>query len=86
MASDLLATLSANRWLLLLARGDATLAAQARPSVPVSQEALAMMLGITRQTLSKELKVLVEAGAVALGYGRIEIASVAALEKLGAAS
>jgi CRP-like cAMP-binding protein len=71
------------RRLLLLARGDATQARDARPVVPVSQEALAMMLGITRQTLSKELKVLVNAGAVALGYGRIEIASVTVLEKFG---
>lgn len=71
------------RRLMLLARGDATQARDARPVVPVSQEALAMMLGITRQTLSKELKLLVEAGAVALGYGRIEIASVAVLEKMG---
>jgi CRP/FNR family cyclic AMP-dependent transcriptional regulator len=70
------------RRLLLLARGDATQAPQARPVVPVSQEALAMMLGVTRQTLSKELKALVQAGAVQLGYGRIEIASVAKLEKL----
>ena len=68
------------RGLLLLARGDATLSPQARPVVPVSQEALAMMLGITRQTLSKELKALVQARAVALGYGRIEIASAAVLE------
>src|SRR4051812_34403717 len=44
------------RRLLLLARGDATQALDARLAVPVSQEALAMMLGITRQTLSKELK------------------------------
>jgi CRP/FNR family cyclic AMP-dependent transcriptional regulator len=72
------------RRLLLLARGDATQASQARPVVPVSQEALAMMLGITRQTLSKELKALVAAKAVVLGYGRIEIASVAALERQGA--
>jgi CRP/FNR family cyclic AMP-dependent transcriptional regulator len=72
------------RRLLLLARGDATHAAQARPAVPISQEALAMMLGITRQTLSKELKALVAAKAVVLGYGRIEIASVAALERQGA--
>ncbi len=71
------------RRLLLLARGDATQARDARPVVPVSQEALAMMLGITRQTLSKELKGLVAAGAVALGYGRIEIASVSALEDCG---
>jgi CRP-like cAMP-binding protein len=69
------------RRLLLLARGDATLAPRARPVVPVSQEALAMMLGITRQTLSKELKLLVHAGAIALGYRRIEIQSLAALER-----
>jgi CRP/FNR family cyclic AMP-dependent transcriptional regulator len=44
-----------------------------------------MMLGITRQTLNKELKALVAAGALVLGYGRVEIASVRALEELGAA-
>lgn len=74
------------RRLLLLARGDATQAPDARPVVPVSQESLAMMLGITRQTLSKELKALVAEGAVVLGYGRIEIASAAKLERLGADS
>jgi len=72
------------RRLLLLARGDATQARDARPVVPVSQEALAMMLGITRQTLSKELKALVADGAIALGYRSIAIASAAALERLGA--
>ena len=70
------------RRLLSLARGDATLASDARPAVPVSQEALAMMLGITRQTLSKELKALAARGAISLGYRRIEIVS---LEKLGSA-
>jgi CRP-like cAMP-binding protein len=70
------------RRLLLLARGDATQAADARPVVPVSQEQLAMMLGITRQTLSKELKALVAGRAIQLGYGRIEIASSARLEEL----
>ena len=54
----------------------------ARPVVPVSQEALAMMLGITRQTLSKELKALAARGAISLGYRRIEIVS---LDKLGSA-
>ena len=49
----------------------------------MSQEALAMMLGITRQTLSKELSALVAEGAVVLGYRRIEIASVEVLERLG---
>jgi CRP-like cAMP-binding protein len=73
------------RRLLLLARGDATQASDARRVVPISQEALAMMLGITRQTLNKELKALVATGSLAVGYGRIEIASAAQLEKLGSA-
>lgn len=71
------------RRLLLLARGDATQAREPRPVVPVSQEALAMMLGVSRQTLSKELQGLAQAGAVTLGYGRIEIASVGLLEAAG---
>jgi CRP/FNR family cyclic AMP-dependent transcriptional regulator len=71
------------RRLLLLARGDATQAEDARALVPVSQEALAMMLGITRQTLSKELKLLAAHGAITLGYGRIEIELPALLERLG---
>ncbi len=41
-----------------------------------------MMLGMTRQTLSKELKVLVAEGAVALRYRRIEITSAARLRAL----
>lgn len=72
------------RRLLLLSRGDATQSPDARAVVPVSQEALAMMLGITRQTLSKELKALAGQGAVALGYGRIEIVAPGMLERLGA--
>lgn len=72
------------RRLLTLARGDATMASDARASVAVSQEALAMMLGITRQTLSKELKVLVRDGVLALGYGRIEILEMGELEVRGA--
>ncbi len=72
------------RRLLSLSRGDATMASDARTSVAVSQEALAMMLGITRQTLSKELKVLVRDGVLGLGYGRIEIVSMAQLEQRGA--
>ena len=70
------------RRLLMVARGDATLAADARTIVPVSQESLAMMLGITRQTLSGELKALVALGAVALYYRRIEIVSVAKLQAM----
>lgn len=71
------------RRLLLLARGDATQARDARPVVPVAQEALAMMLGVSRQTLSKELQALAREGAIELGYGRIAIASVDLLEKSG---
>jgi biotin operon repressor len=54
--------------------------------VPVSQEALAMMLGISRQTLSKELKALVALGAVDLRYRRIEINSAARLKSISDAS
>jgi CRP-like cAMP-binding protein len=67
---------------VLLARGDATMADEAQPAVPVSQEALAMMLGMTRQTLSKELKVLVAEGAVLLRYRRIEITCAVRLKAL----
>jgi CRP-like cAMP-binding protein len=71
------------RRLLLLARGDATQARDSRAVVPVSQEALAMMLGVSRQTLSKELQGLVRAGAVNLGYGKIAIVSVDRLRDAG---
>jgi CRP/FNR family cyclic AMP-dependent transcriptional regulator len=71
------------RRLLLLARGDATQARDPRPVVPVSQEALAMMLGLSRQTLSKELQGLAQAGAVVLGYGRILIESIERLRQQG---
>lgn len=72
------------RRLLSLARGDTTMAVDARSQVSVSQEALAMMLGITRQTLSKELKVLVGDGVLALGYGRIEVLMPQELERRAA--
>jgi CRP-like cAMP-binding protein len=57
------------------------MAAQARARVLVSQDALAMMLGVTRQTLAKEFKELVETGVLALGYGRIDILDVPALQR-----
>jgi CRP-like cAMP-binding protein len=71
------------RRLLLLSRGDATQARDPRPVVPVSQEALAMMLGVSRQTLSKELQRLAREGAIELGYGKIAIASAERLEEFG---
>lgn len=74
------------RRLLALTRGDATLSPVARASVLVSQDALAMMLGITRQTMSRELQDLVRAGIVKLSYCRIDIVSMAALELRGASA
>jgi CRP-like cAMP-binding protein len=68
--------------LLVLARGDATQSVQLRRELRLSQEALAMMLGVTRQTLSKELNALAATGAVVLGYGRIALASPQALQAL----
>lgn len=70
------------RRLLLLARGDMAGMAQLRPRVPVSQEGLAMMLGISRQTLSKELRLLADDGVIALGYGYIEVVSEPGLQCL----
>jgi CRP/FNR family cyclic AMP-dependent transcriptional regulator len=46
------------RRLLLLTSGDVTTWPQNRQNVSVSQETLAMMLGITRQTLSLELRAM----------------------------
>lgn len=69
------------RRLLLMAQGDATMSPQMRPRVPVSQEGLAMMMGITRQTLSKELRLLADDGVVELGYGYIEVLSEAGLKR-----
>ena len=68
--------------LLVLARGDATQSVQLRRTLMLPQEALAMMLGVTRQTLSKELNALAGEGVLALGYGRIELRSLDALQAL----
>ena len=71
------------RRLLALARGDATQSPEPRVSVALPQEALAMMLGVTRQTLSKELNALARDGVIALGYGRIDLLSPASLQQTG---
>lgn len=67
------------RRLLLLARGDAALVSAPRPHLTVSQEALAMMLGISRQTLSRELKLLEQQDIIRIGYRCIEVISEAGL-------
>jgi CRP-like cAMP-binding protein len=63
-------------------RGDATQSVQLRRTLMLPQEALAMMLGVTRQTLSKELNALARDGLISLSYGRIELLSVDALQAL----
>jgi len=61
------------RRIAVLAHGDVSQSAEGRASINTSQDALAMMLGISRQTLSKELQALVKLGAIRLRYGHIEI-------------
>ena len=58
-----------------MASGDVAMAPQGRDEVTVSQEMLAMMLDITRQTLALELKAMVATDAITLHYGRIQILS-----------
>jgi CRP/FNR family transcriptional regulator, cyclic AMP receptor protein len=67
------------RRLMHLARGDATFAADHRSNIQVSQDTLAMMLGISRQTLSLELKEMASKGALILRYGQVEIISMEVL-------
>jgi CRP-like cAMP-binding protein len=67
------------RRLVMLAHGDITLSATGRSSISTSQDAVAMMLGISRPTLNKELQALADIGAIALRYGRIEIKDEALL-------
>lgn len=71
------------RRLLRLARGDAPAHPRSRHIIPITHETLSMMLGVTRQTLSLELKALATAGAISLSYGRIAIESEQALSAFG---
>jgi CRP/FNR family transcriptional regulator, cyclic AMP receptor protein len=67
------------RRLLMLACDDDTRSKPHRKELIISHEALASMLGMTRQTLALQLKALTETGAIVQGYGRIELVSVALL-------
>ncbi|WP_218511519.1 Crp/Fnr family transcriptional regulator [Variovorax sp. dw_308] len=71
------------RRLVLLAHGDVTDSIEERSVITASQDTLAMMLGISRPTLNKELQVLVKRGAIALRYGRIEILDMQLLQESG---
>lgn len=67
------------RRLLMIAEGYGNLREGARRVIDVSQEQLALMLAISRQTTNQILKELEAQGAVRLTYGKIELLS---LEKL----
>ncbi len=61
------------RRLAMLAHGDVTQLVDGRTSITTSQNTLAMMLGISRPTLNRELQAIAKEGFIRLRYGRIEI-------------
>ncbi|WP_043288744.1 Crp/Fnr family transcriptional regulator [Paraburkholderia oxyphila] len=61
------------RRLLMLARGDLTQSRSDHPVIGTSQDNIAMMLGVSRTTLNKELQGLAKMGAIELRYGKIEV-------------
>ncbi len=69
--------------LRLLAREDAAQLPLPRLRIAISQETLAMMLGLTRQTLNRELKKLAAEGLIALGRGHIDVLDRAWLRTAG---
>jgi len=71
------------RRLAMLARGDLSQSEDGHRSLRTSQEVLAMLLGVSRPTLNKELNALVDEGAIKLLYGRIEIIDFEALLRCG---
>ncbi|KVT53815.1 Crp/Fnr family transcriptional regulator [Burkholderia ubonensis] len=67
------------RRLVRLAHGDVAQSNAGRRVVDICQDSIAMMLGISRTTLNKELRGLAKIGAIELRYGRIEIKDPALL-------
>jgi CRP-like cAMP-binding protein len=63
------------RRLLMIARVDSTQSLPPRRTLTLSQESLAMMLGVTRQTLSREFNAMAQVGLIVLAYGHIELNS-----------
>jgi len=72
------------RRLLMMAHGDLTQAASTRTTISASQDHIAMMLGVGRTTLNKELQALARSGAIALRYGQIELLDLEALRAAAA--
>ncbi|MBR7791274.1 Crp/Fnr family transcriptional regulator [Undibacterium sp. FT147W] len=70
------------RRLVLLANSEKEQGESEKMEIPVSQESLAMMLGMSRQSLSKELKFFEHAELIRLGYRSIRISSLDKLRAL----
>jgi CRP/FNR family transcriptional regulator, cyclic AMP receptor protein len=66
--------------LFMLAYDDEPEQGKHRDTLDVSQDALASMLGMTRQSVASQLRLLSECGAIEQAYGRVKIASIAALK------
>jgi CRP/FNR family cyclic AMP-dependent transcriptional regulator len=71
------------RRLVMLVDGDLVQPPSLTQSIGVSQGNLAMLLGISRVTLNKELRALVATGAIALHYGRLEVKDLRLLIEIG---
>jgi CRP/FNR family transcriptional regulator, cyclic AMP receptor protein len=67
------------RRLVMLAYDDEPESGPHRASLDVSQDALASMLGMTRQSVASQLRQLSERGAISQAYGRVNISSMVAL-------
>jgi CRP/FNR family cyclic AMP-dependent transcriptional regulator len=67
------------RRLVMLSGADMARPDTERATIGISQDNIAMMLGMSRTTLSKELQALTKAGVIVLRYGRIEIRDMALL-------
>ncbi len=75
----------ARRLMMYAQRGISTPDADSRiaPAVArISQERIALLLGISRQTVNRELKRMEKRGIVVLGYGEIAILDMSALASI----
>ncbi len=74
------------RRLVMLAYDDEPQNGAYRSQLDLSQDALASMLGLTRQSVASQVRELTERGAVMPAYGRIHVVSMVALMAEAAAT
>jgi CRP/FNR family transcriptional regulator, cyclic AMP receptor protein len=74
------------RRLVMLAYDDEPQNGKPHTTLDVSQDALASMLGMTRQSVATQLRELSSRGAIEQAYGRVNIASMVALMAEAAAA